>query len=108
MIFYRRGVKGVDKNGKEILYDYEDKINFSVFPGHQGGPHNHTITALAVALKQAQSPEFKAYQKNVLEGCQRLAQGLQKRGYKLVSGGTDNHLLLLDLNPIVRLRSKHN
>jgi len=102
MIFYRRGVKGVDKNGKEILYDYEDKINFSVFPGHQGGPHNHTITALAVALKQAQSPEFRAYQKNVLEGCQRLAQGLQKRGYKLVSGGTDNHLLLLDLNPVVR------
>lgn len=47
----------------EIKYDLEDRINFSVFPGHQGGPHNHTISALAVALKQAQSPEFVEYQK---------------------------------------------
>ena len=47
----------------EIMFDLEDRINFSVFPGHQGGPHNHTISALAVALKQAQSPEFIEYQK---------------------------------------------
>ena len=54
MIFFRRGVAKVDKNLKEIKFDLEEKINFSVFPGHQGGPHNHTITALAVALKQVQ------------------------------------------------------
>ncbi|KIY96195.1 glycine hydroxymethyltransferase, partial [Monoraphidium neglectum] len=64
MIFYRKGPRGVDKKtGKEILYDIEDKINFAVFPGLQGGPHNHTISGLACALKQAASPEFVAYQK---------------------------------------------
>ncbi|KAM3342825.1 hypothetical protein P3S68_027791 [Capsicum galapagoense] len=52
MIFFRKGVKEVNKQGKEVLYDYEDKINQAVFPGLQGGPHNHTITGLAVALKQ--------------------------------------------------------
>ncbi|CAG8818104.1 16893_t:CDS:2, partial [Racocetra persica] len=62
MIFYRKGVRKVDSKGKEILYDLENPINQSVFPGHQGGPHNHTITALAVALKQAKSPIFKEYQ----------------------------------------------
>jgi len=70
-----------------------------VFPGHQGGPHNHTITALAVALKQAKSPEFAKYQQQVLENCQTLANEFIKRGYKLVSGGTDNHLILIDLKP---------
>uniref|UniRef100_F6HCS8 Serine hydroxymethyltransferase-like domain-containing protein n=1 Tax=Vitis vinifera TaxID=29760 RepID=F6HCS8_VITVI len=52
MIFFRKGVKEVNKQGKEVLYDYEDKINQAVFPGLQGGPHNHTIAGLAVALKQ--------------------------------------------------------
>jgi len=59
MIFYRKGVRNVDKNGVPVLYDLETKINFSVFPGFQGGPHNHTISALATALKQAQTPEYK-------------------------------------------------
>merc|ERR1711871_1455886 len=53
MIFFRKGIRGVTKKGKEIPYDLEEKINFAVFPGHQGGPHNHTIAGLAVALKQA-------------------------------------------------------
>merc|ERR1711906_101790 len=61
MIFFRRGVKGTDKKGNKIMYDLEDKINQAVFPGLQGGPHNHTITALAIALKAAGSAEFKAY-----------------------------------------------
>ncbi|PNX72806.1 serine hydroxymethyltransferase mitochondrial-like, partial [Trifolium pratense] len=52
MIFFRKGLKEVNKQGKEVFYDYEDKINQAVFPGLQGGPHNHTITGLAVALKQ--------------------------------------------------------
>lgn len=106
MIFYRKGVRKVDpKTKKEVMYDLEDKINSSVFPGHQGGPHNHTITALAVALKQAQSPEFKAYQENVLVNAQALAKRLGDSkdkgglGYTIVSGGTDNHLVLIDLKP---------
>ena len=54
MIFYRKGVKGVNKAGKELKYDFEQKINFAVFPALQGGPHQHQIGALAVALKQVQ------------------------------------------------------
>lgn len=80
-------------------YELEDKINSAVFPGHQGGPHNHTITALAVALKQAKTPEYKAYQSKVLSNNQQLASSLMKKGYELVSGGTDNHLILVDLRP---------
>eukprot|EP00462_Mataza_sp_D1_P019725 CAMPEP_0175141854 /NCGR_PEP_ID=MMETSP0087-20121206/12385_1 /TAXON_ID=136419 /ORGANISM="Unknown Unknown, Strain D1" /LENGTH=416 /DNA_ID=CAMNT_0016425413 /DNA_START=261 /DNA_END=1511 /DNA_ORIENTATION=+ len=99
MIFYRKGVRFTDKKGKQTMYDLEDKINQAVFPGHQGGPHNHTITALAVALKQAASPAFKDYQQKVLNNCQVLASEFQNRGYSLVSGGTDNHLILADLRP---------
>ncbi|EGP86384.1 uncharacterized protein MYCGRDRAFT_72901 [Zymoseptoria tritici IPO323] len=103
MIFFRKGVRSVDKKGVETRYDLEGPINSSVFPGHQGGPHNHTITALAVALKQAQQPEFKEYQKTVLENAQAFAQRLggskdsDGLGYTIVSGGTDNHLVLIDL-----------
>jgi glycine hydroxymethyltransferase len=100
MIFYRKGIRRVVK-GKEEHYDLEEKINSSVFPGHQGGPHNHTITALAVALGQAQTKEFKAYQQQVLRNAKSLAERLGKGngglGYNLVSGGTDNHLILIDL-----------
>jgi glycine hydroxymethyltransferase len=74
MIFFRKGVRKTDaKTGKETLYDLEGPINFSVFPGHQGGPHNHTITALAVALKQAQTDDFKAYQKQVIANAKSSA-----------------------------------
>ncbi|KAG6554383.1 hypothetical protein Mapa_004300 [Marchantia paleacea] len=97
MIFYRKGLKEVTKQGKEVFYDYEDKINQAVFPGLQGGPHNHTITGLAVALKQAASPEFKAYQEQVLRNSSRFAEALKGRGYDLVSGGTSNHLVLVNL-----------
>lgn len=97
VIFYRKGVKGVDRNGKEILYDYEDKINSAVFPGLQGGPHNHQIAGIAVAMKQAQTPEFKEYQKQVVKNAQVLAKGLAERGYKIVTGGTDNHLVWADM-----------
>lgn len=97
MIFYRKGQKGTDKKGNPIMYDLEDRINFAVFPGLQGGPHNHTIGALATCLKQAATPEFAEYQKQVLKNCFRLAEELLKLGYKLVSGGTDNHLVLIDV-----------
>ncbi|PON85734.1 Serine hydroxymethyltransferase [Trema orientale] len=97
MIFFRKGVKEINKQGKEVLYDYEDKINQAVFPGLQGGPHNHTIAGLAVALKQVMTPEFKAYQEQVLRNCSKFAQSLVELGYDLVSGGTDNHLVLVNL-----------
>lgn len=100
MIFFRKGVRSVNaKTGKEVLYDLEDPINFSVFPGHQGGPHNHTITALAVALKQAASPEFKAYQKQVVANAKALETKFKELGHKLVADGTDSHMVLLDLRP---------
>lgn len=103
MIFFRRGVRKTDKQGKQVMWDLESKINASVFPGHQGGPHNHTITALAVALHQAQSQEFKDYQQTVLINAKALADRLGSAkqsgglGYNIVSGGTDNHLVLVDL-----------
>lgn len=97
MIFYRKGVRGENKKGEKIYYDLESKINFAVFPGAQGGPHNHTISALATALKQAQSPEYKAYQEQVVKNSKHFAEVLKKKGYVLVGGGTDNHLVLINL-----------
>ncbi|KAI1939316.1 Serine hydroxymethyltransferase, cytosolic [Ophidiomyces ophidiicola] len=100
MIFFRKGVRSVDaKTGKEIQYDLENPINFSVFPGHQGGPHNHTITALAVALKQAATPEFRQYQEQVIKNAKAVEVELKKLGHKLVADGTDSHMVLLDLRP---------
>ena len=73
------------------------KFNKAVFPGIQGGPLMHTIAAKAVCFKEALSPEFKEYQKQIVKNAAALAQGLLDEGFKLVSGGTDNHLMLLDL-----------
>ncbi|XP_031504761.1 serine hydroxymethyltransferase 3, chloroplastic [Nymphaea colorata] len=92
MIFYKKEpVLGID---------LETAINNAVFPGLQGGPHNHTIGGLAVCLKHAQSAEFKAYQEQVVLNSKFLANRLIELGYKLVSGGTDNHLALVDLRPM--------
>ena len=73
------------------------KLNSAVFPGSQGGPLMHVIAGKAVSFGEALKPEFKEYQKRVIENAQALAEGLTKRGLNLVSGGTDNHLCLLDL-----------
>ncbi|XP_072124526.1 serine hydroxymethyltransferase, cytosolic [Mobula birostris] len=98
MIFYRKGIRSVDpKTGKEIMYNLEAPLNQAVFPGLQGGPHNHAIAGVAVALKQAMTPEFKVYQKQVLSNCKALLTALVDLGYKIVTGGSDNHLILLDL-----------
>ncbi|KAI2880919.1 hypothetical protein CBS76997_8961 [Aspergillus niger] len=98
MIFFRKGVRSTDpKTGKDIMYDLEGPINFSVFPGHQGGPHNHTITALAVALKQVDTPEFKQYQQQVIKNARALEEEFKALGHKLVSDGTDSHMVLVDL-----------
>jgi len=103
MIFFRKGVKPADrlKRGEPegTTYDFEEKIDFAVFPSLQGGPHNHQIGALAVALKQVGSPEFKAYAMQVRKNISALADTLMGHGYKLVTNGTDNHLLLWDCRP---------
>ena len=75
----------------------EHKLNKAVFPGIQGGPLMHVIAAKAVCFKGVLSDEFKEYGKNVVENAQALCAGLMKRGVQIVSGGTDNHLMLVDL-----------
>ncbi|MDE6707083.1 MAG: serine hydroxymethyltransferase [Oscillospiraceae bacterium] len=75
------------------------KINSAIFPGTQGGPLMHVIAGKAVCFGEALKPEFKEYQKKIVENAKALADGLLKRGFNLVSGGTDNHLMLVDLRP---------
>lgn len=75
----------------------EHKLNKAVFPGIQGGPLMHVIAAKAVCFKEALEPEFKTYGQKVVSNARALAEGLTKRGFQLVSGGTDNHLMLVDL-----------
>merc|ERR1712137_721472 len=89
-----------------IFFKYQDKfpdikerIDMAVFPGLQGGPHNHQIGALACQLLEVATPEFKDYLKQVCENAKSLGEALMSKGHKLASGGTDNHLLLWDLRP---------
>jgi glycine hydroxymethyltransferase len=77
--------------------EYAKDIDRAVFPGLQGGPHNHTTAAIAVAAKEAMTPEFKTYATNTVANARALAEGLLGRGFNLVTGGTDNHLILIDL-----------
>jgi glycine hydroxymethyltransferase len=74
-----------------------EKIDAAVFPSLQGGPHNHQIAALAVALKEAKTPEFRAYAHSIIQNAQVLASELMRRGHVITTGGTDNHLLLWDV-----------
>ncbi len=76
--------------------EYSPAIDKTVFPGLQGGPHANAIAAVAVALKEASEPSFKRYARQVIKNAQALAAGLQKRGWRIVSGGTDTHLFLVD------------
>lgn len=89
-----RGGLIVSSCGDETLYK---KFNSSVFPGNQGGPLCHVIAAKAVAFKEALEPEFKVYQQQVIANAKAMVAVMQERGYNVVSGGTDNHLFLLDL-----------
>ncbi|KAJ2688930.1 glycine hydroxymethyltransferase shm1, partial [Coemansia spiralis] len=100
LIFFRRQA-GEDK--KESL---EARVNQAVFPSCQGGPHNNTIAGIAVALKQANTPEFVQYSKQVRANTQALAARLVGHGYRLSSGGSDNHLVLWDLKPLGLTGSK--
>jgi glycine hydroxymethyltransferase len=76
---------------------YAKDVDRAVFPGLQGGPHNHTTAAIAVALHEAAQPSFRDYARQVVDNARALADALLARGYDLVSGGTDNHLILMDL-----------
>ncbi|CAG8644374.1 6202_t:CDS:2 [Cetraspora pellucida] len=86
--------------------ELENRVNNAVFPSNQGGPHNNTIAAIAVALKQVATPEFQQYAKQVCANAKALGDALLSYGYKLVTGGTDNHLILWDLKPIKLTGSK--
>lgn len=77
--------------------DFAKAVDKAIFPGIQGGPLVHVIAAKAVAFKEALSPEFKEYQKRIVSNAKRLAEGLIERGFTIISGGTDNHLMLVDL-----------
>ncbi|OMJ08538.1 Serine hydroxymethyltransferase 2 [Smittium culicis] len=101
LIFFR---KKAPVTGKET--DLESKINFAVFPSCQGGPHNNTIAGIAVALKQASSPEFRNYAKQVKANARTLSDKLTEFGYRIASGGTDNHIVLWDLKPVQLTGSK--
>jgi glycine hydroxymethyltransferase len=77
--------------------EHADKVDRAVFPGLQGGPHMHTLTAIAVALAEADTPEFAIYAKQIVKNSKALAEKLLEHGFNLVTGGTDNHLILIDL-----------
>lgn len=105
IIFYRKGSKPrkrgtlLSPGDESDQYDFEEKINFAVFPSLQGGPHNNHIAALAIALKQVATPEYKVYMQQVKKNARALASALLRRKCRLVTGGTDNHLILWDLRP---------
>ena len=86
---------GMILSSEEFANEY--KLNKCIFPGTQGGPLMHVIAAKAVCFKEALDPSFKEYGKNIIDNAQALSQGLMKRGINIVSGGTDNHLMLVDL-----------
>ena len=94
-----RGVVGNPlKKPEKTLENLPTLIDRAVFPGTQGGPHMHTIAAKAVAFGEALQPEFKDYAEQIVNNAKRLAEELQKRGFKLVTGGTSNHLILADIH----------
>ena len=99
-----RGPRGAmimaTKKGLEKDPELAKKIDSAVFPGLQGGPHDHTTAAIAVALKEAETPEFRQYAKQIKANAKELAKSLANEGLKIVSGGTDNHLMVVDLTTI--------
>ncbi|KAI9149801.1 glycine hydroxymethyltransferase shm1 [Blastocladiella emersonii ATCC 22665] len=101
LIFFRK----VSVDGSKPT-DLEARVNQAVFPSNQGGPHNNTIAAVAVALKQVASPQWKAYAQQVRRNATALADRLKELGYKVVTDGTDNHLVLWDLRPVKLTGSK--
>lgn len=93
-----RGPRGGIILSKGQSEEFNKKLNSAVFPGVQGGPLMHVIAAKAIAFKEALLPEFRTYQRQVIANARAMAAIIQRRGYKIVSGGTDNHLMLIDLS----------
>jgi len=91
-----------------ILYrlKYKAKIDFAVFPGLQGGPHNHKIAGLATQLKEVNTEHFREYSRQVIKNAQAMCESFMKRGYKIVTNGTENHIVLLDVRPLGLTGSK--
>ena len=102
LIFFRRAPN--DPNSP--YHDLESRVNQAVFPSCQGGPHNNTIAAIAVALKQVASPEFRHYAQQVKTNARKLAETLMGYGYRIVTDGTDNHTVIWDLRPLKLTGSK--
>lgn len=96
----RAGMIMVTKNGIKKDPELPLKIDRAVFPGLQGGPHDHTTAAIAVALKEASTPSFKKYGKHIVKNSKTLAKELKKNGFKLIGNGSENHMCLVDLVPI--------
>ena len=96
-IFFRKGVRKHDKKGKPIMYDLETKINDSVFPGHQGGPHSSKIAGIGIACKIAKTPEFKDYVDRCIANSRKIAEEFMKRNYHVNTFGTDNHMNMIDV-----------
>ncbi len=96
----RGGMIMVTKKGLKKDPELGEKIDRAVFPGSQGGPHDHTTAAIAVALKQASAPSFKTYGKQIVKNAKALAKELLRQGFALVGNGTENHMVLMDLVPI--------
>ncbi|MBU2539645.1 serine hydroxymethyltransferase [Patescibacteria group bacterium] len=93
----RGGIIMVTQKGLDKDSELAKKVDRAIFPGFQGGPHMHQIAAIAVCLKEASTPAFKKYAKQIVKNAKALAKGLKEYGFNLVSGGTDNHLILIDL-----------
>jgi glycine hydroxymethyltransferase len=98
-----RGPRGamilVTERGMKKDLELDERIDRAIFPGLQGGPHDHTTAAIAIALGEALQPSFQEYGREVVANAASLADGLLRHGFKLVTGGTDNHMVLLDLTP---------
>lgn len=92
-----RGPRSAMIFSKKDSRDLPTKIDKAVFPGLQGGPHNNQIAGIAVALKEAMSPKFKSYAKQVIKNAHALATELEKKGWRIISGGTDSHMVLVDV-----------
>lgn len=101
MIFFRK-----DHADAKVKLDLENRVNFAVFPSIQGGPHNNTIAGVAVQLKEVATDGFKQYAQQVINNARALADALVKKGYKLATGGTDNHLVLWDVRALGLTGSK--
>lgn len=98
----RGGMIMVTEKGLRKDPELANKIDRAIFPGLQGGPHDHTTAALAVALGESLQPEFSEYAKQIVANAKALASGLMKNGLKLVTNGTDNHMMLVDLTPMAK------